>query len=344
MRHHRGRVLAALLMLTLSIVGCGGTRSTGDSSRGDEALLARVNGQPIARDEFDRRIARRQESFTRRGLPVPEIRARRDRTATLERIIDDALMAQACAAAGIAADPIVVETRFVEYARSLPASTDLDTQLQRQGTTAAEVRSKLAHELAANALLARHIAARVSDDEVRAHYEANRERYVVKAQLRARAILVKVRRGAAEAARLEAEEIHQAVTAPGADFAAIARARSDARSAARGGDMGYFGRGDMAPVIEEAAFALARGEVSEPVLSRFGWHIIKVIVRIERREKAFTEVEADIRRELSRPLAPKVKIELRDALRAAAEIEVLLDEPIDPLFDGAGGERRLWPR
>ncbi len=62
----------------------------------------------------------------------------------------------------------------------------------------------------------------------------------------------------------------------GEDFAKMAKQFSKCPSGQRGGDLGYFGRGQMVPEFETAAFNLPKGEISEPVQTDFGWHIIKV--------------------------------------------------------------------
>jgi peptidyl-prolyl cis-trans isomerase D len=77
----------------------------------------------------------------------------------------------------------------------------------------------------------------------------------------------------------------------GADFEKMAREHSDDRgSAVNGGDLGWFGRGRMIPAFEEVAFSTPVGEIAEPVLSRFGWHIIEVLER--RESESGTEVRA----------------------------------------------------
>ncbi len=82
-----------------------------------------------------------------------------------------------------------------------------------------------------------------------------------------------------------AEELRQRI-ADGEDFAQLAREYSDdTGSAENGGDLGWFGRGAMVPAFEEAAFALAPGEVSQPVKSDFGYHIIEVLERDDQRPK-----------------------------------------------------------
>jgi parvulin-like peptidyl-prolyl isomerase len=79
----------------------------------------------------------------------------------------------------------------------------------------------------------------------------------------------------------EAQEIYQLLQ-EGADFAELARTRSkDTGSGANGGDLGWFGPGAMVPEFEQAAFGLEVGEISEPVQSEFGYHIIQLIARQE---------------------------------------------------------------
>ncbi|KAF0244124.1 MAG: parvulin-like peptidyl-prolyl [Planctomycetota bacterium] len=78
-----------------------------------------------------------------------------------------------------------------------------------------------------------------------------------------------------EEARALAEKVHQAVTDKGEDFAKVAGEMSDCSSKAKGGDLGTFPRNAMAPEFEDAAFALAPGEISGVVESAFGFHVIK---------------------------------------------------------------------
>ncbi len=107
------------------------------------------------------------------------------------------------------------------------------------------------------------------------------------------------------------ETIRAKATAPGADFAALAGSESDGPSKERGGDLGFFGREDMVPTFAMRAFTLGLGQVSEPFLTQFGYHILKV----EAREKGATPAQDRVRVRhilVSYPASP-------DALRAAAE-------------------------
>ena len=121
----------------------------------------------------------------------------------------------------------------------------------------------------------------VKDDEVAEYYALHKDdKFTEPEQVRARHILVKTAADAGPdaktAARKKAEELLAKVKA-GADFAALAKERSeDAGSAANGGDLGLFTRGRMTPAFEEAAFALQGGGLSDVVETPFGFHVIKV--------------------------------------------------------------------
>ncbi len=123
----------------------------------------------------------------------------------------------------------------------------------------------------------------VSDEELAAYYQENVADYEHPDQVKleyVRFLKVASAEDSLET-KEEVERIRQEIEA-GADFAELAAVVSDDEgSAARGGDLGFFGRGQMVTPFEEAAFALAPGELSEPVQTRYGWHLIKVEERLE---------------------------------------------------------------
>ncbi len=94
-----------------------------------------------------------------------------------------------------------------------------------------------------------------------------------------------------------ADSLYVLVTA-GADFADIARANSTCGSAPQGGDLGWFGQGRMVPEFEKAAFALADGEISAPVQTQFGWHIIKKLgSRMPEKAEVMEKIKAQVARD-----------------------------------------------
>lgn len=121
----------------------------------------------------------------------------------------------------------------------------------------------------------------VTADELQDHYRANRDDFRTPATARVRLVQFSKRPspGDTAAAFETAYEVREEILA-GADFTEQARTLSaDRASAEGGGDLGWFERGDMTPALEQAAFSLAPGRLSEPVLTPFGYHIIKVMER-----------------------------------------------------------------
>ncbi|MDW4498023.1 peptidylprolyl isomerase [Sulfitobacter sp. D35] len=123
----------------------------------------------------------------------------------------------------------------------------------------------------------------------------------------------------------EAQAIREEING-GAEFAAVAREKSTGPSGPNGGELGWFGAGQMVPEFETAAFALEPGEVSEPVQTQFGWHVIKLN---EKRNASVPTLE-DMREELNTELmraAVNAKIE---ETATAAEVERADVSGIDP--------------
>jgi peptidyl-prolyl cis-trans isomerase D len=140
--------------------------------------------------------------------------------------------------------------------------------------------------------------ANITDPEIEAYYKDHTNEYEVKERRRARHILLKISEGAnedkIEEIQKKAKKIHDRIV-KGEDFAKLARENSeDAGSAKNGGELGFFSRGMMVKPFEEAVFSMKEGEVSKPVLTRFGWHIIKLEKIEPGRIKPLTEVKNSI--------------------------------------------------
>ncbi len=167
-------------------------------------------------------------------------------------------------------------------------------------------------ELSENALAA-HLE--LDATTVRRFYEEFKDsRFTVPGARRVRHILVKLPKAASqqqvEAARGQVEALRQRIMR-GVSFAEVARSESqDLGSARQGGDLGFVRRGEMVKAIDEAAFKLSIDEVSKPVRSRFGWHLIEVTASRPGGVKPFSEVEAQLRQELLKQQSDKRFYEL----------------------------------
>jgi len=118
----------------------------------------------------------------------------------------------------------------------------------------------------------------------------------------------------------------------GADFGALAAERSTGPSGSSGGDLGYFGAGQMVPAFSEAAFALEVGEVSAPVQTQFGWHVIKLEDRRATPPPSFDEAVEDLRAQASEDVTAKaIEAALADAAIERFEIDPVqvLQAPVE---------------
>ena len=141
----------------------------------------------------------------------------------------------------------------------------------------------------------------LTDEEIREYYDTNEGEFVTPKTVEARHILFKVADGAAEAdvetARQKAEEVLK-LAREGKDFAELAKKHSEGPSGPNGGYLGTFKEEDMVKPFSDKAFAMQAGEISDPVRTRFGWHIIKVEKVNEGSTRTFEEARKGIRAKL----------------------------------------------
>jgi peptidyl-prolyl cis-trans isomerase D len=155
--------------------------------------------------------------------------------------------------------------------------------------------------------------------EAKKYYEANRSQFEVRESRQAAHIFVSAEAGsgaeARQKARARAEKIHQQLLKAPAGFAEMAKKQSeDPGSAANGGDLGFIGRGSMkdVPEFEAALYQLKPGEISAPVETRLGYHIIRLTAVRPAQSKGLDEVRGQIEQELRKQLAGRRFAELAD--------------------------------
>lgn len=169
--------------------------------------------------------------------------------------------------------------------------------------------------------------AQISDAELKKFYDQNIDKFKAGEQIRASHILVKTEQ--------QAKEI-LAQLKGGAAFEELARKNSVDSSSAKGGDLGWFGKGAMVPVFERAALALKEGQVSDVVKSDFGFHIIKLTGKRPAGTRPFDEVKDQIKAALMPSKQQEIFQKIKDELKKSAKITVKEDalnamsEPAQP--------------
>ena len=150
------------------------------------------------------------------------------------------------------------------------------------------------------------------------HYLANIEKYITPEQVRARHILIRVRPGDDETeAKRRIDAIRQEIESGKLDFAAAAKKYSEDRgSASKGGDLGFFTRKRMVPPFSKVAFELDPGQLSEPVRTPFGWHLILVEEKKPSQQRPFEAIKKNLieeqRKQVKSELRKRYWIQLRD--------------------------------
>src|SRR5882724_8929632 len=162
-------------------------------------------------------------------------------------------------------------------------------------------------------LLAVEGKAATTDDAMKKVYEEASKQITGEQEVHARHILVETE----DEAKAVADEIKK-----GADFAELAKKKSKDPGASDGGDLGFFTKDQMVPEFSTVAFALEPGKISEPVKSQFGWHIIKVEEKRNRKAPDFEQVKGQIEQYVTR----KAQADYVAKLRAEAKIE-RMDKP-----------------
>jgi peptidyl-prolyl cis-trans isomerase C len=157
---------------------------------------------------------------------------------------------------------------------------------------------------------------KVSDEDMKKFYEQNKDKFKSGDQIKASHILVKTEK--------EAKDIQTQLKA-GGNFEELAKKNSTDASAAKGGDLGWFGKGSMVPVFEKAALALKEGQVSDIVKSDFGFHIIKLTGKRAAGIRPFEEVKDQIKGAIMPTKQQEVFQKIKEELKKTAKISVKED-------------------
>lgn len=286
------RVVAALASagLSLSLAACSGAGASG----GD---VAAVNGQKISRADFDRRLE---------GGPAGK--------STLTQLVQQVLVDQYARDKKIDVSNDEVGKKENEIKAKYPPG-QFESILKQQGLTEDDVHTILRQQLVIEKAVAPQV--KVTDTDVKAYYDKNHALLDQPEQVRARHILV--------ADQKTANDV-EAKLKNGAKFEELAKQFStDPSSKDKGGELGFFGKGQMVAPFQEAAFAAPVGKVTAPVKSPFGYHIIQV----EEKKPALKATLANSRGKIETQLKQQQQAQQIPAflaqLRTGAKIDVYDD-------------------
>jgi foldase protein PrsA len=207
---------------------------------------------------------------------------------TLDTMITNEIIKQELEKAAIKVTQKELDAEMAVYEKAYGSQEELASAVEATGMTMDDLAADLETQLKIKKLLGLEIE--ITDEEINTYFEENKESLAQPAQVEASHILVETKEKAEEVA---------VKLADGGDFAELAKEYStDKATAENGGELGTFGTGEMAPEFEEAAFALAVDEISEPVETEYGFHIIKVTDKTEAQEATLENSKEQIQETL----------------------------------------------
>jgi foldase protein PrsA len=300
---------AIVAVAALLATGCGTLFAPG---------AATVNGEEIPSEELEAALTRFEncEQFDQAAQQSSPNEVKREYEQTLlSRLIRRKVLELEAAEVGIKVSPGDVEERLDQIREDFGSEKEFHNELEAQCVTLGEVR-----DFVRDSVLEQRLRGRVTEDvgpteeELRAEYESRADDFT---EVNVAHILV--------AEKSEAERLYRRLqeTRPKdleRRFADLAEEFStDAGSAGQGGELGYLSPSDVVPEFADAALALEEGEISQPVKSQFGWHIIRLI---DARVRSFEDARQQLAEELGGQEAENAWQEFLDAAYRDADIEV----------------------
>jgi parvulin-like peptidyl-prolyl isomerase len=296
------RLAAVVVALALGAVaaGCGGD----DSSEATEVppdAIAVVGDREIPKSEYDRLLSQAQKSYEAREQEFPEAGTpefAQLRNALVRSLVEQAQFEIAAEELDITVTDEELEKRLDELKEQYFSGDDAAYQeeLEKQGLTEEQVLKDLRTRMLSEKIFEEVTGdVQVNDADIEAYYEENKSQFEQPSSREVRHILVKN--------KAKADQIHNQLE-NGGNFAKLAKEFSqDPASAKEGGNFTAQKGATVAP-FDEVAFELETGELSEPVKTQFGWHIIEAVGDVE---EATTQALADVEEQISTTLLEEKK-------------------------------------
>ena len=327
MRHVIGvRLWIAAVVLSLILVSW---PVLAEEKKSSEDKVAVVNGDVITRGDLDRAVDFGKQQAMQKGQPLNAKQLAALEKDALDKLIGIQLLYQASKKAGNKVDEKQVDEKFAQFRKRFPNEEAFKKAMGEWHVTEAEMKAELKKGMVTEAFVIKNFVDKttVPEKKMKAYYEANPQFFKQPAKIKASHILIKVKPDASEAEKGEAMKKIKAAQEKlkkGDDFAEVAKTSSEGPSAAKGGDLGFFGKGQMVKPFEEVAFAMEPGKVSEAVKTQFGYHIIKVVDKKPETTIPFEAVKPRIEQYLKQEEVQKKVKEYIDNQRKEAKVEIFL--------------------
>lgn len=300
-------------------------------------VVATVDGKNITKADLDKALDDVLQAQGQTSSAIPEAMRLAAYNELLNDIVIDKLLTKAAANEKISGDELNAAITKFKTANGFATDADFDKALKEHGQTLAKFKEHLTAALKQKKWVDAQTAGKmtVSDKDVKDFYDQHPESFKQPAEVQASHILIQVPQDAKPevvAAKKKEIETIAARIKKGEDFAKVAAEVSeDPGSKTKGGDLGFFPQeGAMVPEFSNAAFKLAKGEVSAPVRTQFGFHLIKVTDKKDARTIPFDEAKPKIAEFLKAQKQQQATRDVLEGLRKKADVKVFLPAPPQP--------------
>lgn len=298
-------LLFVLLLLTAS-----------SYAEAEDAVVAKVNDTVFTQKDLESEVDRLIPRVTfHRNVP-PEKRKNYYGKA-IDELIDRELQYQDAKAQGVKIEKEKIDAQLDKFKKRFKSEQEYKAAIEKENTTEEKVRARIEKELLAQAAFTTNVTekAKMSDPALKEFYEKNPAKFKQPESVKLRIISVKDDKKATDIL---------AMIKKGDDFAEIASNFSEDSYRIKGGDAGYLHKGRMLPEIDEAAFKMKVGEVSDIIRAESNHFIIKVEDKKPEQQMTFEQTKDKLRKELETERAGELKQKWMDSLRSKAKIEILL--------------------
>ncbi len=292
-------------------------------------IAAKVGNRTIDMKTFEQEVAKYMMQYQGAKGNLPPAFMQQIRMQAINALINREVLLQESDKRGIKVDKEEVEQGIKSIQSRFPSQEKFQEALKSMNLSQSDFEQQYMQQSKIQTLIEQEIISKINikEDEAKAYFDANPEQFDQKEQVRARHILIKVEKTADEKTKAEARkkivDIQKKIMS-GDDFAETAKQHSQGPSNVKGGDLGYFGKGQMVKPFEEVAFKLAKGEVSDIVETRFGYHLIKVEDRKAPQKAVYAEKKQQIIAKLKNERIQKEVNTYINKLREEAKIENLI--------------------
>ena len=297
-----------------------------------DSVAVTVDGQKIMESDVEKKVAPRLKAMSGQ---IPEQYAqeykKQLRTRAIEGLVIETLLDKKITDQNITVSDDEVKAEMAKQLQEQKMTEDdLKKVLTMYGLNFDEYKAQLKRGLAYNKLLDAQMTGKVdvNDAEIKKYYDENSAEFKTPEQVRASHILISTRsvdpNADANAVKAEAKKKAESILAEiknGGDFAELAKKNSSCPSAEKGGDLGFFGRGQMVPEFDAAAFGMKVGDVNGPVETQFGYHIIKVTEHKDPNTTSFDQAKDQIKERLINTKKGGLAKGYVDELKSKAKIE-----------------------